>query len=408
MGSRRPDPEHELLLCVARTRHARSFADRAREAVRRGVDWPLLLVDALDHGVMPLLYANFDILGPGAAPDRFAHDLRALYLANRYRNLALTAELTRVLALFDAEGLPVVAFGGPLLAALAYGDTALRQASSLDVLVERADVPRAAALLRGAGYVAAAAMTPAQERHHERYAAVLGFTLADAEVSLYVRWRFAPTYLAGGPEPRAALENRRREAFGGQTAPSLDPDDLLFALVLAGALGGWARLGTICDVSELLGSREAWEWPGLIGRARSEGSLRMLLLGVSLAEHLLSAPVPRDVLDLAGRDVELVALRRRVAASLFARADRTRSWRDQLMLPGRALDARRARRAFRWKSAVLPTPSDWRWIRLPDRLFAAYYLVRPLRLLLQATGIPLVRRSCPRPPGAAGGVPPSA
>jgi hypothetical protein len=373
-------PEHELLLCVARTRGAGAHAARARELASGRIDWAFLLVAALDHGVMPLLYRNFDILGPGAAPDRFAHDLGALYLANRYRNLALTAELARVLGLFEASGLPAAAYGGPVLAALAYGDTALRQASPLAVLVNREDLDWATALVLGAGYLPRGASTPHRARHEEAHSGVRAFALPDPEAELGVRWRFAPDFLPGGPDPRAALENRRRERLGERMVPTLDPDDALLALVLAGALNCWKSLALLCDLAELLSSRDDWEWTGLLGRAREEGSLRMLLLGVSLAARLLAAPIPREVLERADRKRDVAELRRRAAAALFAARE---ARLPQLATPAfqaRALDTGKARIACWRKRAAVPTRADWEWLDLPDALFPLYWAVRPLRL----------------------------
>jgi hypothetical protein len=384
-------PEHELLLCIARTRGAEAGAERVHQLIRAGIEWPVALMAAVDHGVVPLLHRNFFVLGPGAAPARIVRDLRALHLANAYRNLALTAELGRVLGVFEAAGVPVATYGGPLLAALAYGDTALRQASPLDLLVNRTDLDWAAALLRDAGYAPSERSTPRQVKHQEKHAGVRAFVLSDPEVALNVHWRFAASHVLAGPDPRAALENRRQVAFGGRTAPSLDPDDMLLVLVLEGTLGRWRRLAMVCDVAELLSSREAWEWPGLLERARAEGSLRMLLLGSCLAAQLLSAPVPPDVLELAVRDADVVALRRRVTAALFDPRAHERPPTEGLRSPTPALDRGKARVAWRWGNLAVPTPSDWRRVRLPDALFLAYYLFRPLRVAFEAVAVPLVR-----------------
>ncbi len=385
--------EHELLLLVARTRHAEAVADRARALVKGGVDWPLTLMSALDHGVMPLLYRNFFVLGPGAAPDRFVRDLRALYLANEYRNLSLTAELVRALALFEASGVPAVTYDGPALALAAYGDTALRQTSPLHVLVGRTDLPRAASLLVNAGYGPVERLTPRQARAQVRNAGVVALTLPEPDAVLHLHWRFAPDHLRGGPDPEAALENRRREPFGGTAAPVLDPDDALLVLAVEGTLGGWRKLAMVCDVAELLWSQEGWEWPGLLGRARVEGSLRMLLLGVTLAAELLSAPVPEDVLRLAARKPAVAALRREAIASLFAPQGGRPAHFAALAFENRSLDNASSRLAHAWRRTLVPTRADWGWFRLPDSLYPLYYALRPLRLALARAA------RTPPPPG---------
>jgi hypothetical protein len=385
-------PEHELLLCMARTRGAQAQAGRAQEVLRGGIDWPAVLMTALDHGVMPLLYKNFPVLGPETAPASFLSDLRALYLANTYRNLSLTRELLNVLAMLESVGVPVVAYKGPVLAMVAYGDTSLRQFSDLDLLVSRLDLGKVKVLLKSEGYGASYTLTPRQERAHLARTCELGFDLPDPRVYLDVHWRFAADYLGGGPDAGLALARRRRVNMGNATAPSLDPEDMLLVLCVNGAFHLWSRLLMVCDVAELIETHQGWDWAGLIERARSQGLLRMLLLGVSLAAELLGAPVPWEVSGLATRDPAVGALRASVMRGLFLPKTAEPSLLETSRFQLRALDGRRARVDYCWIRSVAPTVQDWQWVRLPDSLYFLYYLLRPLRLAVQGLARPLLRR----------------
>jgi hypothetical protein len=385
-------PEHELLLCMARTRGAQAQAGRAQEVLRGGIDWPAVLMTALDHGVMPLLYKNFPVLGPETAPASFLSDLRALYLANTYRNLSLTRELLNVLAMLESVGVPVVAYKGPVLAMVAYGDTSLRQFSDLDLLVSRLDLGKVKVLLKSEGYGASYTLTPRQERAHLARTCELGFDLPDPRVYLDVHWRFAADYLGGGPDEGLALARRRRVNMGNATAPSLDPEDMLLVLCVNGAFHLWSRLLMVCDVAELIETHQGWDWAGLIERARSQGLLRMLLLGVSLAAELLEAPVPWEVSGLATRDPAVGALRASVMRGLFLPKTAEPSLLETSRFQLRALDGRRARVDYCWIRSVAPTVQDWQWVRLPDSLYFLYYLLRPLRLAVQGLARPLLRR----------------
>jgi len=385
-------PEHELLLCLARTRGAQAQADRAQELLRGGIDWPALLMTALDHGVMPLVYKNFPILGPEAAPDSFLSDLRALYLANTYRNLSLTRELLNVLATLESVGVPVVAYKGPVLAIVAYGDTSLRQFSDLDLLVSRLDVGKVKVLLKSEGWAASHTLTPRQERAHLARTCELGFNLPDPRVYLDVHWRFAADYLGGGPDAGLALARRRRVNMGNATAPSLDPEDMLLVLCVNGAFHLWSRLLMVCDVAELIQTHRGWDWPSIVERARAQGLLRMLLLGLSLAVELLEAPVPREVSALGARDPGVSTLRASVMRGLFLPKSVELSLLETSRFQLRALDGRRARLNYCWIRSVAPTVQDWQWVRLPDSLYFLYYLLRPVRLVVQGVGKPLLRR----------------
>lgn len=391
-------PEHELLLCLARTRGAQAQAERARELLRGGIDWPAVLMTALDHGVMPLVYKNFPVLGAEAAPASFLGDLRALYLANTYRNLSLTRELLSVLAMLESVGVPVVAYKGPVLGMVAYGDTSLRQFSDLDLLVSRLDLGKVKVLLKSEGWAASYALTPRQERAHLKRTCELGFDLPDGRVYLDVHWRFAADYLGGGPDAGLALARRRRVNMGNATAPSLDPEDMLLVLCVNGAFHLWSKLLLVCDVAELVQTHQGWDWPWIVERARAQGLLRMLLLGVSLAAELVGAPVPWEVSGLAARDRGVTILRASVLRGLFLPKNIEPSLLETSRFQLRALDARKAKVTYCWIRAAAPTVQDWQWIRLPDSVYFLYYLLRPVRLVVQGLARPLLRWL--RPPRA--------
>lgn len=385
------EPQNELLLCLARTRGAQAQAERAQELLRGGIDWPALLMTALDHGVMPLLYKNFPILGLEAAPPSFLTDLRALYLANTYRNLSLTRELLNVLTTLESVGVPVVAYKGPVLAVMAYGDTSLRQFSDLDLLVSRLDVGKVKVLLKSEGWATSYTLTPRQEKAHLAGTCELGFNLPDPRVYLDVHWRFVGDYLGGGPDAGLALARRRRVNMGNATAPSLDPEDMLLVLCVNGAFHLWSKLLTVCDVAELIQTHRGWDWPWIVERARAQGLLRMLLLGLSLAVELLDAPVPWEVSALAARDPVVSALRASVMRRLFLPKSVEPSLLETSRFQLRALDGRRARLNYCWVRSVAPTVQDWQWVRLPDSLYFLYYLLRPVRLAVEGLAKPLLR-----------------
>ena len=384
--------EHELLLVCARTRGAEARAERARQLIHGGIDWAALLTLALDHGVMPLLYRNLFILGPEAAPAPFVDNLRALAMANAYRNLSLTAELLRVISLLEDNGVPAVAYKGPVLAAVAYGDTALRQFSDLDLLVGRQDLEKVRAILLSAGFLPSHSLTKRQERAYLANTCEFGFALEDPRVYLDVHWRFAARFMGPGPDAGAALAGRRRVAVGGRSVPSLDPEDMLLVLCLNGAFHTWWKLSQICDVAQLLEANEGWDWPGLLERARARGMVRMVLLGVSLAAELLSAPVPHAVTSLAGQDLVVTALHDDVKRTLFSGTVVWPSLAGEIRFQVRTLDAPRDRLRYLWIRSVVPTVQDWEWVALPDPLHALYVLVRPVRLAVHGLAKPLLRR----------------
>jgi hypothetical protein len=121
----------------------------------------------------------------------------------------------------------------------------------------------------------------------------------------------------------------------------------------------------------------------------------MLLLGVSLAAELLEAPVPWEISALAARDPMVTSLRASVLRGLFLPKTVEPSLLETSRFQLRALDGRRARLNYCWIRAVAPTVQDWQWARLPDSLYFLYYLMRPVRFVMQNLRGSLSRRFLP-------------
>jgi hypothetical protein len=173
---------------------------------------------------------------------------------------------------------------------------------------------------------------------------------------------------------------------------------MLLVLCVNGAFHLWSKLLLVCDVAELVQTHQGWDWPWIVERARAQGLLRMLLLGVSLAAELVGAPVPWEVSGLAARDRGVTILRASVLRGLFLPKNIEPSLLETSRFQLRALDARKAKVTYCWIRAAAPTVQDWQWIRLPDSLYFLYYLLRPVRLVVQGLARPLLRWL--RPPRA--------
>jgi hypothetical protein len=62
--------------------------------------------------------------------------LREWGVRHTEHNFLLTEELLALLSELEANGIPEIAYKGPGLAAMIYGDLAMRQFNQLDIIVE--------------------------------------------------------------------------------------------------------------------------------------------------------------------------------------------------------------------------------------------------------------------------------
>jgi len=291
---------------------------------------------AVAVGVAPLLFKRLKTSGTlTRVPVEFRERLRLAFFGTAARNRRFYQELGLVLQRLRSAGIPAVVLKGAYLAEAAYGDAGLRPMSDVDIMVPRADLSRAHAVLLEMGGVPAeqsnqAAAGPGardddidplcRKKHHLPQLVVQGLPVE-------IHWNIvSPT----GPVSvdAAGLWSRARPArVAGVDALALSPEDQLLHLCLHfGYEHRLEGLRAFCDIAETIHRfRGEADWAQFAERAREWGASRYVGLTLLLAQSLLRAEAPENVLERlvpGGIDHRLVETARQ---SLLAQA-RYRTW----------------------------------------------------------------------------------
>jgi hypothetical protein len=334
-------------------------------------DWDQVVRAANRLGVAPLLSWSLTRACPESVPPRVLAELRDAFRESAKRHLILTTELLRVLALFRQAGIDAVPLKGPALAAQLYDPPALRPTSDLDVLINRADLPRAIHVAASNGY-----RFSHPNASMKFFEAGSEFQLtANHGVLLELHWHFAPA-LFNALRPSCAPDSLATASLGGCQIPVFRTEDLLPMLCVHGAKHCWCSLKWLCDVARLVESPDL-DWDRVTARSEAMRLTRPLLLGVALARDLLSAAVPPEIVARIERDEIVCDLAASNRATL--ESEQRDGWRGRFLYTWQLLHWR-DRSAF-WASILfMPTVSDWEFMPIPAAPFATYYLVRPIRL----------------------------
>lgn len=385
-------PESEILLCCARTHLESETTSRLRALLEQNIDWVKLIEMAQQHRVTPLLYSNLNAIGTEAVPKAILNQLQVNFRANTRRSLLLSAELVRLLNLFQAQKIPALPFKGPVLAASAYGNLSLRQFNDLDILVHPQDIEKAKALFLAEGYQMKierievteeqkATFVRSQSIHQFVREAAYPFINDQNGVVAELHWGVMPQYFSFPIDGEALWENLEWVSISGNKIPNLSPENTLLMLVGHGTKDCWRELARICDIAELIRSHPQLNWTLLIEEARIKGGARMLFVGLMLAHNLLGTLLPEEVVQKiqAEKDVEL--LTQQVSEQLFSLSNASLKdgsvTRFHLRIRERLMDK------MQYFLKVLITPTTTDWLMLPWAEFPAflYYLLRPIRLI---------------------------
>lgn len=392
-----------VVLCSRLQLEGEEARNRAQALLEGPLDWDQVLERAAYHHVTPLLHHHLQSVGKGVVPADVLHEIRVRYHGIAARGLKLEMELLSLLTELDEAGAPGVIWKGPALAHTLYPSPELRTYGDLDIILRREDRIRARAVFRRRGYATppGSPVTEDQLFQAEGEDATLWNPATATPVDLH--WGSIRRYRSSVTDFQDLWSEHETLELHGRTLRILRRDTLLLALSVHGAKHGpfpWPALKWVTDMEAYLRGYPPEWWAPVLERARKEGCLRMLLLGLALAEQILEAPLPPAVrASLAGNpEVHTLVpdilrrmldpnrahfpLGKRIAFDLAVRE----RWRDRM--------------AYRTVRLLTPTSRDsdplWtgahRWLRIPLRILrlARTYLLRPgaVRNLFQGGGPP--------------------
>ena len=389
-------PEAELMLACAQICSDEQRRERIRSLIARGIDWPYLLWIAHPQGMLPLLYWHLNSAAPDLVPETTMRQLQNNYESNTRRSQGLFNELLSLLHLFASKGIAAVPMKEPFLGSEIYGNPGLRQFEPLDILVRERDVQRARNLLSARGYRSVYRLTPAQAAalRQSRCAAIMHHDEYGVRLHLYDR--FAPPYVPFRANSDDVWTRLQWITVQGEEMPALAPEDLLQVLSVHGAINLWERLSWICDVARLIDSTPQMNWRRVMQRSRAAHGGRMLLLALHVAHDLLGAALPEAVLRRVEADLVVAQLGAKVRARLYRETPGPAGEFERSLFRLQVADHPLDKLHYTLRFGVTPTVEEWKTLSLPDPLFPAYYVVRPLRLLTKQVKR-LLRRKRPVP-----------
>lgn len=374
-------PEKRLLVCSARTRISPAILEQIRGLLKCPLDWPYLLSEAEENSITPLFERAIRVAAPDAVPPEFSMQLKNASRANTIRCLFLTAELNRIISLFQAAGIQSIPYKGPVAAVQAYGDITLREFEDLDIILRQRDLPRAHEIILSLGYRpkfpwilspgAAASLVPGEYNYRDEARRAM------VELHTELTLRHFPVV----PDLDDFSQRLVPVDLSGYSVQTFCVEDALPVLCIHGAKDFWERFSWIADIAELTQSHPALDWDQVERRAESLKAQRMLHLGLTLAADLLDAPLPPEIKDRMMADPVPSTVAKEVQRRLLSRELPPLDAKGRLRFRRRMVAGMIPGWRYAVRLAVVPAEEDWLMMRLPAPLAPLYIALRPLRLL---------------------------
>ncbi len=386
-------PEVELLCHCARKEIEFERCKRVVALLEHDMNWAKLLQMATRHHILPLLYSNLTQITPNHVPKETLNLLRDHYFANVVRNGYKAKELLKLLKVFQAHNIPALPYKGTTLSIILYGDPLLRYYADLDILIFKKDLLKVEELLLCQGY-------QIQWDNGEKNWALkhhfhIPFMNMDSKVHVEIHWAFTRPFWFFPIDIDQLWQRIQPVTLGGESVPSFHREDLLLLLCVHGAKDYWSRLKWISDIAELLRLHRDLNWQAIFEQARRLRSVRILSLGIFLANDLLDGPLPEEVWRKVRADPVVLGLGNQLRIDLFTKQAGKGEYRKRGSYYSKLREKSRDKipvffhflfldflSAIRpLLSAIRPNAKDREMVVLPGSLSFLYYLVRVIRLV---------------------------
>ena len=373
-------PLFEMACLVARARFGAKEADRVRAILGAGeFDWSAFFAFVARHYVTPLANRNLGSLGSDVVPPKVLETLRVRARINEWKAHRFATELVRLNRLFESHSIETIHYKGAVAGEQYYGAVALRTFGDLDFLLRRKDVVPMVRLLQSDGYVISGEFTPEQFNHF--VAEFKEFLFRRGDFALEPHWSVAGRRYPFDVPYEGLWERATMLRFDGAQVRVLGPEDAVLVLCLVGAKGRWKRLQMVTDVAECVRTFPKLDWASVERTAKESGTLRILRLGLTLAESLVGATLPDSVARNL-RDAAVDRLAADVVRAMIEPPPERRFLPDTPSIFSPLLFRQRERASDRWSyfwhTTTTPSPLHMQRMPLPRWLSPLYRLLVPL------------------------------
>jgi len=363
-------PEMALFLACARSCFDPAASQAIRQLLQAPIQWSHFLDLPRRHGL--LSYAKTALASQeDAVPDEIRATLRNDSLHFTMRALLLTSELVRLTQPLSESGIKVIAYKGPALAQTLYGNAGKRHFNDLDLFIDESDLPRVRETLLSQGYRSRLEL----EWEHS-------FARDDTGIHVDLHWAFAHQSLGFNLPFDDVWQRRRMLTIRGKSIATLGNEDTLIVQCINAAKDDWASLGQIFEIGQMISAYDL-DWTVLSEQAKTVGCKRIVLIGLSLASQLFTAPIPVSATEVLESDKSVQQLSAEIAGRLILPTEASSEIMPVDRLRARSRERLRERLPHylrMLKHTLMPNEKDFEFLPLPSLLFPLYFVIRPIRL----------------------------
>ncbi len=387
--------EIKLLIACCQTVQSEDDIDFIRAFIKtQNTSLHNVITLAYKHGILPLVYKVFLALtvetpikntkkGSKEQPflDEILPQLKMYYTKIAQRNMLMSAELICIIKLLKENNIKALAFKGPTLAQMAYGDITLRQFGDLDILIRKEDQAKMIDILNQKHYIPEIVLKEGTKEIFFSAVNVIGLQHPSNGVFTEVHWELLSKNYAINWEEKIIWKHPTFIHINQVAIPVLPTEQLILYLCAHGSKHLFERLEWICDIDKTIKENPNIDWEYLLKEADNLGIRRMLFLGLTLSQQFFRLILPEMIQKEIAKDTEIPKLISKIIKINFSKSKQREKSYNTFRLLWSMRENLSDQLHFAWRGLFSPKFDDFVFVQLAKNLAFLYPLIRPYRLV---------------------------
>ncbi len=345
------------------------------------LDINTLIALANQHGILPLIYKSLKkLLQSNSILDTnhstLLADFKTAYTQIAQRNILMSAELIRIMKLLERNNIKALAFKGPTLSQIAYGDITLRQFGDLDILIKKENLNEIDLILKKSNYQRVLQLTKKEEALWIKYAHDIGFYHPNKNIMLELHWKMMLEQHPIQLNNINFFDKIQQIELNRNLIATFSTENLLIYLCIHGSKHLYERLEWVIDIDRLIRNNKV-DWNIMNSLTNDRNYSKMLYLGLEISYSLFMTPLPQNIIKKYLKNNEILEISRQIKNSWNNPVHSTFSFKfNQTIMLYKLLISLQDKLKF-LHLLFRPSFNEFSFINLPKTFHFLYYFIRP-------------------------------
>lgn len=295
--------------------------------------------------------------------------------------MLMTSELIKVMKLLEENHINAIAFKGPVLSQMAYGDISLRQYVDLDILIDEKDLGRIFSILNKNKYKTNQNVV---KKVLENQSIFHDISFFKNNVSLEFHWKFFSDEFKTSFDKFDIWSDLSSIQIQNHKFKYFKNEILILYLSIHGAKHNWERIEWLVDIAKYL-TKVKIDWELLLEMSKSTKSQKILLSTIYLCQNILGFSIDKLVKDKF-KNLKILNLSKEFENLFYNRFESRLSKKVETKqiskIQFHLLEGFSAKTFF-ILSLLKPTEQEYKIFNLPTGLNFIYYFLRPFNVFFR-------------------------